>query len=209
MTFEDLMKANATIRTTDIKGKQYAEVNERIKVFRMLFPNGTINTEVISITKNEKGKSVVIFKATAMNENGETLATGHAYETEGSTFINNTSYIENAETSAVGRCLGMLGIGIDTSIASYEEVANAVEQQKEQKNETPAPKKKETKKEDKKELSEEDKGARNRLVTLCKMNGLQIADVSNRFGLNNDSPAKDFERASDILEAEIEQPTEV
>ena len=49
-----------------------------------------------------------------------------AYEKEGSTFINKTSYIENCETSAWGRALGNLGIGIDTSIASAEEVQNAV-----------------------------------------------------------------------------------
>jgi len=54
------------------------------------------------------------------------LAVGHAYEKEGSTFINKTSYIENCETSAVGRALGMLGIGIDTSIATAEEVNIAI-----------------------------------------------------------------------------------
>ena len=61
------------------------------------------------------------------------LGTGTAYEKENSTFINKTSYIENCETSAVGRALGMIGIGIDTSVASYEEVSNAIKQQEEQK----------------------------------------------------------------------------
>ena len=101
MTFEELQKANATIKTTDIKGKAYAEVNERIKAFRMLFPNGTISTDIVSL---EDG--VCVMKAIAMNEAGMILATGYAYEKEGSTFINKTSFIENAETSAVGRCLG-------------------------------------------------------------------------------------------------------
>ena len=57
------------------------------------------------------------------------LAKGTAQEKENSSFINKTSFIENCETSAVGRALGMLGIGIDTSVASYEEVANAIENQ--------------------------------------------------------------------------------
>ena len=57
------------------------------------------------------------------------MSTGIAYEVEGSSFINKTSFIENCETSAIGRALGNLGIGIDTSVASYEEVANAVKQQ--------------------------------------------------------------------------------
>lgn len=123
ITFEDIQKANETIKTTDIKGKEYAEVNQRIKAFRMVYPSGTIETELVSI---ENG--VCIFKATVTN--GEiVLGTGTAYEKENSTFINKTSYIENCETSAVGRALGMAGFGIDTSIASFEEVANAVQQQ--------------------------------------------------------------------------------
>lgn len=124
ITFEDIQKANETIRTTDIKGKDYAEVNQRIKAFRMVYPQGTIHTELIS---NENG--ICIFKASVVNEEGKLLADGTAYEKEGSSFINKTSYIENCETSAVGRALGMAGFGIDTSIASAEEVQNAIEQQ--------------------------------------------------------------------------------
>lgn len=126
MTYEELEKANASIKTTDIKGKDYAEVNQRIKAFRMLEPNGCITTEILSL---EAG--VCVIKATIKNEKGDILGIGHAYEKEGSTFINKTSYIENCETSAVGRALGMCGIGIDTSVASYEEVITAVVNQKE------------------------------------------------------------------------------
>jgi hypothetical protein len=43
--------------------------------------------------------------------------------------VNKTSYIENCETSAWGRALGNLGIGIDASIASAEEVITAIAQQ--------------------------------------------------------------------------------
>ena len=124
MTFEQLQEANGLIRTTDIKGKDYAEVNQRIKAFRYLYPNGEISTEIVS---TESG--VVVFKATISDGEGNILGQGHAYEKENSSFINKTSYIENCETSAVGRALAMCGIGIDTSIASYEEVANAVKNQ--------------------------------------------------------------------------------
>lgn len=123
ITFEDIKKANDTIATTDIKGKDYAEVNQRIKAFRMVYPEGTINTEIISL---ENG--VCTMKATAMNE-GKILGTGFAQEKEGSTFINKTSYIENCETSAVGRALGMCGFGIDTSVCSAEELQNALNNQ--------------------------------------------------------------------------------
>ena len=127
ITFEDIQKANETIRTTDIKGKEYAEVNQRIKAFRMVYPTGTIETELIS---NENG--ICIFRAEVSN-NDIVLGTGTAYEKEGSSFINKTSYIENCETSAIGRALGMAGFGIDTSVASYEEVQNAIEQQEDMK----------------------------------------------------------------------------
>lgn len=120
MTFEELQKANQSIATTNIKGKEYAEVNQRIKAFRMVYPGGCIKTELIS---NADG--VCVFKAEVYD--GENLiGTGHAYERESSSFINKTSYIENCETSAVGRALGMCGFGIDTSVCSAEELNNAI-----------------------------------------------------------------------------------
>ena len=124
MTFEELQKANETLSTMDIKGKDYVLVNERVKAFRMLFPNGSIVTDIIDMHDG-----VVVMKATIRDDGGEILASGLAYEKESSSYINKTSYIENCETSAVGRALGFIGIGIDTAIASYEEVQNAVNNQ--------------------------------------------------------------------------------
>ncbi len=136
MEFKDIQKVNEGLSTTDIKGKSYIEVNQRIKGFRQLYPEGFIHTEMVS---NENG--ICVFKAEVgytLSNTAESgipytedivLATGTAYEKEQSSYINKTSYIENCETSAVGRALGMLGIGIDTSIASAEEVANAIAQQ--------------------------------------------------------------------------------
>lgn len=123
-TWEQLVKANGTIKSVAVSGKQYAEVNQRIKAFRSVCPGGAILTEMLS---NENG--VCIFKATIYDEDMRIIGTGTAYEKEGSTFINKTSYIENCETSAVGRALGMCGFGIDTSIASAEEVQNAIQNQ--------------------------------------------------------------------------------
>lgn len=123
-TYENIRLANESIQTTDIKGKEYAEVNQRVKAFRMVFPEGSIETELVS---NENG--VCVFKASIRNEEGKLLGTGTAYEKENSSFINKTSYIENCETSAVGRALGMCGFGIDVAIRSAEEEANAEMQQ--------------------------------------------------------------------------------
>lgn len=127
ITFEQIQKANESIKTTDIKGKDYAEVNQRIKAFRMVYPTGVILTDMVS---NENG--VCVFKAMCgYFDDGQmmVLGTGTAYEKESSSFINKTSYIENCETSAVGRALGMCGFGIDTSVASFEEVQNAINNQ--------------------------------------------------------------------------------
>jgi len=111
------------LKTVNIKGKEYVEVNERIRHFRENYPEGSIVTELVS---NNGG--VCVFKAIIYNMD-QIVATGHAYEKEGSTFINKTSYIENCETSAIGRALGILGIGIDGSVASAEEVKNAIANQ--------------------------------------------------------------------------------
>lgn len=124
MKYLDLAIANEQIRTTDIKGKEYAEVNQRIKAFRMVYPQGSIRTEMLS---NENG--VCVFKAYAYDDKFCLLGTGHAYEKEDSSFINKTSYIENCETSAIGRCLGVCGFGIDVAVASAEEVQNAINNQ--------------------------------------------------------------------------------
>lgn len=112
------------LKSVNIKGKEYIEVNERVKYFRKKYVGWRLETELVS---NEDG--VCVFKASVRGENGELVSTGYAYERESSSFINKTSYIENCETSAVGRALGFLGIGIDTSIASSDEVTNAINNQ--------------------------------------------------------------------------------
>ena len=70
-------------------------------------------------------------KCTIINDAGEVMSQGHAHEVKSSSNINKTSHVENCETSAVGRALAMLGIGIDTSIASSNEVQEAIAKQQE------------------------------------------------------------------------------
>lgn len=123
VTYQDIENANKTLATTDIKGKEYVQVNQRIKAFRMLYPQGTIATEIVSLIDG-----VVTMKATVL-DGGVVLGVGHAQEKETSSYINKTSFIENCETSAVGRALGMCGLGVDASVASFEEVANAINNQ--------------------------------------------------------------------------------
>ena len=111
------------LETINIKGRPYVMVKERVKAFRELYPDGQIQTEIIKLTDD-----MVAMKATTLDQN-EILSTGHAFEMRDSSMINQTSYIENCETSAVGRALAFLGIGIDTSIASADEVRRAIAQQ--------------------------------------------------------------------------------
>lgn len=114
-------------KTTDIKGKPYVAVNERIKYFWQTYPapKGRINTILI-----EDEDEVCTFRAIILIDD-VLVATGHAQEDKKEGYINKTSYVENCETSAVGRALGMLGIGIDTSIATAEEVDLAIAGQNE------------------------------------------------------------------------------
>ena len=119
------------LKSINIKGKQYVEVNERLRYFRENYKDWSLESGVIEKTENS-----IIIKATIKDNEGRVRATGLAEEIKGSTFINKTSYVENCETSAWGRALANLGIGIDVSVASFDEVANAITQQK------PKPKKK-------------------------------------------------------------------
>ena len=138
ITWEQIANANTAIGTTPIKGKDYAEVNQRVKAFRMVYPTGLIETEILS-----NDGDVCVIKATAgyYAEDGHfvKLATGTAFEVKTASMVNRTSFIENCETSALGRCIGFCGFGIDTSICSAEELNNALEQQNPQKSVTAKP----------------------------------------------------------------------
>lgn len=114
------------MKTINIKGKEYVTVNERLIHFRTnpIYKDWQIHEDVISVD-TEGG----IFKVTICDENGVVRAQAHAQEDKNSSYINKTSFLENGFTSALGRALGYLGIGIDASIASADEVNMAVKKQ--------------------------------------------------------------------------------
>lgn len=128
ITSEGITKANAVMPKIPVKGKNYAMVPARVQAFRMMCPDGYIGTEIVDMHDG-----VVTMQATVKDETGKVLATGLAQEKETSNYINKTSYIENCETSAVGRALGMLGLGSDEQMASAEELCNAITQQTDKK----------------------------------------------------------------------------
>ena len=113
-------------KTTNIKGKQYVEVNQRVIAFRTLseFKGYGLHTEVLHLDPDS-----CVIQATIVDAEGNAIAQGMAQEDKSSSRINQTSYVENCETSAVGRALGFLGIGIETSIATADEVDMAIKKQ--------------------------------------------------------------------------------
>ena len=125
----------SNFKTTSIKGKPYVMGKDRVLFFRENYPGWAIESEMVKLSE---GRCVI--RTLIKDPNGVIKSTGYAEEKEGSTNINTTSFIENCETSAVTRALGFLGIGVEESMASAEDIANAMVQLAEiQKQEKPLP----------------------------------------------------------------------
>lgn len=153
---ERLKKANEGLKTMNVKGKPYVMVNERIKAFRREFDEGSIITE---ITDHGIDYNYVVVTAKVLLD-GVVKATGTAHEEKGFNMINKTSLVENAETSAIGRALGIFGIGIDDSVATGEEVEQAIAKQ-----------------------GRSDTN-RDRLARFCRKRNISMNEVAERFGIN-------------------------
>lgn len=120
---------NLKSKAVNIKGKQYVLVADRVIYFNENYPNGQIETDLITSPESEK----IVIKATIVPDVSKPRKfTGYSQATVGDGYINKTSALENAETSAVGRALAMMGIGVIESIASVDEInkAKVIEKQK-------------------------------------------------------------------------------
>lgn len=107
----------------NIHGKEYKTVAKRVQEFRSAYSGWSIMTDVVKIDDDQ-----VLIKAQIINPESKIIATGHGHELRAASQINRTSYVENAETSAIGRALACLGLG-GTEFASADEVLNAIHQQ--------------------------------------------------------------------------------
>ncbi len=105
------------MKTINIKGKNYVTVNERLKEFRNNFKDYSLVTEIV-----ELGVDFATVKASIIDNNGITRATGYAREVVAKSPINKFAFLENCETSAMGRALGNFGIGIDDAICTADEL---------------------------------------------------------------------------------------
>lgn len=125
MNYEELKTVNERLKATPIKGKPYVQVNDRVQGFRELYPEGCIVTKLVTYIPGD----YCVYECEVYKDAEATrpLATGSAQEDiDKNKNINKTSMLENAETSAVGRALGFLGIGSVDSIASADEMNKAL-----------------------------------------------------------------------------------
>ena len=107
----------------NIRGKEYLTVAYRVKQFRVDHPDWQIHTDIIHMDDDR-----VVVRAEICDSAGVTVASGHAEEKRSASQINQTSALENCESSAVGRALAFAGYG-GSEIASADEVQNAIYQQ--------------------------------------------------------------------------------
>src|SRR5918911_5060433 len=104
--------------------EDYVPVAERIEKFYERFPEGRILTHIV---EHDREAGFILMRAEVYRNADDALpaATGHAFEVRGDSYVNKTSYVENAETSSVGRALAMLGFEVRRGIASREEMEKA------------------------------------------------------------------------------------
>jgi len=109
----------------------YIDVPSRIKLFMSRHPEGSLQMDPPEFIDIE-GKKWVIGRAYAYRTPDDPRpGIGTAWEiVPGTTPFTRGSEIQNLETSAWGRAIGALGIGIDASIATLDEIQHAKERSK-------------------------------------------------------------------------------
>ena len=115
-------------------GKEYLEVKKRIEIFRKNFGTALgIETEIL-VADN----TTVRVKAIVRDKAAMIVGSGIAEELRGSTNVNKTSAVENAETSAIGRALASIGLH-GSEYASANEMDAVVRKEKAISTTAPAP----------------------------------------------------------------------
>ena len=109
----------------------YVDVPTRIKLFMARHPEGSLQMDAPQFVEVE-GKQWVIGRAYAYRTPDDARpGIGTAWEiVPGTTNFTRGSELQNLETSAWGRAIGALGIGIDASIATLDEIQHAKERGK-------------------------------------------------------------------------------
>lgn len=102
------------LKTINLQGKNYVQVNTRLEYFNETYPNGIIETSYEKVAENQ-----YIFRATITPdiEKPARYFRGHSHGE-----VSRDKALEKLETVAVGRALAFMGIGIVESIASADEI---------------------------------------------------------------------------------------
>ena len=116
-------KKSLSGQTISIHGKDYATVALRIAVARRTLGS---SLDIVNSIKHIDKDTVVIQSDGYID--GKHFSTGIAEEKRSASRINQTSMVENCETSSCGRMLALGGFTND-KIASAEEISAALEQQ--------------------------------------------------------------------------------
>jgi len=190
--------------TVKIHGKEYEIVGSRVHRFRKDHPDWSIQSEILSQIAGE-----IIVRASIADEKNIIRATGIAHEKESASSINKTSYVECAETSAIGRALACFDYQ-GGEFASADEVAQAIHQQSQPayKNpelvQPPQPEQKQAQV-DKNIISEPQ---RKRLYAIGKSNGWkdeEMKELVKTFGYEHSKDIKrdDYNKICEMLEKGI------
>jgi hypothetical protein len=108
--------------------EDYVPVAERLEKFYQTYPEGRVTTAIVEHSI-ESGFVLMRAEVYRSADDAAPAATGHAFEVRGESYVNKTSYVENAETSAVGRALALLGFEVKRGIASREELQKTARMQ--------------------------------------------------------------------------------
>lgn len=109
-------------KAISIKGNEYVLVKDRIIFFNATYKNGAIHTKLLS---EPEAETVVVQARVYPDADTSRYFTGLSQAKWGEGMVNKTAALENAETSAVGRALAMMGIGVIDSVASADEMSKA------------------------------------------------------------------------------------
>jgi hypothetical protein len=111
--------------------KDYVDVKARIALFYAKHPDGRLVTERVEIWQDVDPPRVVVKALAYRTPDDPYPGVGWSWMVlPGSTNFTKGSEVENTETSAWGRAIGSLGIGIDASIASTDEIRAKEEEPK-------------------------------------------------------------------------------
>ena len=109
----------------------YVQVVDRIKLFYARYPEGSLQMGTPTFIDIGEQKWAMGRAYAYRTPTDERPGVGTAWEiVPGTTNFTRGSEIQNLETSAWGRAIGSLGIGIDANIATMDEVEQAKERAK-------------------------------------------------------------------------------